>query len=147
MHETNGLIETAKELEIAFVAFSPLGHGWLVDNFDYASPDDFAPDDFRRSVPKFQGDSFYKNKAIVDEIKKLAQKKGCTTTQLALAWVVSQGLIPIAGTTKAIRLEENWGCRGVQLDEDDVREMRRIIEEAKPEGERFSAMYQSMVGH
>lgn len=147
MHETNGLIETAKELDVAFVAFSPLGHGWLVDNFDYASPEDFAPDDFRRTVPKFQGENFYKNKAIVEEIKKLAKKKGCTTTQLALAWVISQGLIPIAGTTKASRLEENWGCREVILDKEEVAEMRQIIERAKPEGERFSAVFQSMVGH
>lgn len=118
-----------------------------MDDFDYKSPDDFAPDDFRRSVPKFQGESFYKNKAIVEEIKKLAKKKGCTTTQLALAWVASQGLIPIVGTTKANRLEENWGARDVELDEDELKEMRRIVEEAKPEGERFSEIHQSMVGH
>lgn len=147
LHETSGLIATAKELEIAFVAFSPLGHGWLVDDFDYASPDDFAPDDFQRTVPKFQGENFYKNKAIVEEIKKLAHRKGCTITQLALAWVISQGLIPIVGTTKASRLGENWGCRDVELSEDELVEMRRIVEEAKPEGTRFSAVYESMVGH
>lgn len=118
-----------------------------MDNFDYASPDDFAADDFRRTVPKFQGENFYKNKAIVEEIKKLAQKKGCTITQLALAWVISQGLIPIAGTTKSSRLEENWGCRDVKLEEDEIAEMRRIIEKAKPEGTRFSEIHESMVGH
>ena len=134
-------------MDIAFIAFSPLGHGWLVDDFDYATPDDFAPDDFRRTVPKFQGENFYKNKAIVEEIKKLAKKKGCKTTQLALAWVASQGMIPIAGTTKPGRLEENWGCRGVDLTEEEKAEMRQIIEAAKPEGERFSAIHQSMVGH
>ena len=147
LHETDGLIDTAKELDIAFVAFSPLGHGWLVDDFDYASPDDFAPDDFRRTVPKFQGENFYKNKAIVEEIKKLARRKGCKTTQLALAWVASQGMIPIAGTTKPTRLEENWGCRDIELTDEEKAEMRQIIEEAKPEGERFSAIHQSMVGH
>lgn len=147
LHETSGLITTAKELNIDFVAFSPLGHGWLVDNFDYNSPEDFAADDFRRTVPKFQGENFYKNKAIVDEIKSLAQKKGCTITQLALAWVISQGLIPIVGTTKASRLDENWGSRDVKMSEDEVVEMRRIVEEAKPEGTRFSAVYESMVGH
>ncbi|EPE26836.1 NAD(P)-linked oxidoreductase [Glarea lozoyensis ATCC 20868] len=87
LHERSGLIETSKELGIAFVAFSPLGHGWLVDDFAYKSPDDFALDDFRRSVPKFQGENFYKNKAIVDEIKKLATRKSCTVAQIALAWV------------------------------------------------------------
>ena len=147
IHEQDGLISTAHELNVAFVAFSPLGHGWLVDNFDYSSPDDFAPDDFRRTVPKFQGENFYKNKAIVEEIKKLAKKKGCTISQLALAWVASQGLIPIAGTTKPGRLEENWGSRNVTFSEEEIKEMRRIIEEAKPEGERFSEMHQSMVGH
>ena len=118
-----------------------------MDDFDYASPDDFAPDDFRRTVPKFQGENFYKNKAIVEEIKKLARRKGCKTTQLALAWVASQGMIPIAGTTKPTRLEENWGCRDIELTDEEKAEMRQIIEEAKPEGERFSAIHQSMVGH
>ncbi|KAL5326529.1 hypothetical protein ACEPPN_004215 [Leptodophora sp. 'Broadleaf-Isolate-01'] len=146
-HETNGLIATAKELGIAFVAFSPLGHGWLVDDFQYKSPEDFAPDDFRRTVPKFQGENFYKNKAIVDEIKKLANKKGCTVAQVALAWVAAQGLIAIPGTTKAGRLEENWGSRSILLTDDEKAEMRKIVDDAKPTGERFSAMFQSMVGH
>ncbi|KAI8402903.1 hypothetical protein FOFC_16332 [Fusarium oxysporum] len=100
LHETDGLIDTAKELGIAYVAYSPLGHGWLVDDFPYKSPDDFAPDDFRRTVPKFQGENFYKNKAIVEEIKKLAVRKGCTLTQIALAWVASQGMIAIPGRRK-----------------------------------------------
>lgn len=147
LHETDELIATAKELDIAFVAFSPLGHGWLVDDFNYSSPDDFAADDFRRTVPKFQGENFYKNKAIVEEIKALAQKKGCTTTQLALAWVANQGMIPIVGTTRAGRLEENWGCRDVEFSDEEGKEMRRIIEEAKPEGKRFNEVHQSMVGH
>ncbi|OAA35486.1 aldo/keto reductase [Beauveria brongniartii RCEF 3172] len=147
VHETNDLIKTAKELGVAFVAFSPLGHGWLVDNFDYKSPDDFAPTDFRRSVPKFQGENFYKNKAIVDEIKKLATRKRCTVAQIALAWVAAQGLIAIPGTTKPSRLEENWKSRNVVLSEEDLREMRIIVDRAKPVGERFSAVFQSMVGH
>ncbi|KAI0424421.1 aldo/keto reductase [Xylaria sp. FL1042] len=147
VHETNGLIETAKELGIAFVAFSPLGHGWLVDDFQYQSPNDFAPDDFRRTVPKFQGENFYKNRAIVHEIKKLATRKGCTVAQIALAWVASQGLIAIPGTTKPGRLEENWASRNVDLTEDEKREMRRIVDAAKPVGDRFNALFGSMVGH
>ncbi|CAJ0546556.1 Ff.00g011830.m01.CDS01 [Fusarium sp. VM40] len=147
LHETNGLIETAKELGVAFVAFSPLGHGWLVDDFQFKSPDDFAPDDFRRTVPKFQGDNFYKNKAIVDEIKQLATAKGCTVAQIALAWVAAQGLLAIPGTTKASRLEENWGSRDVVLTEEELDTMRKIVDDAKPVGERFSAIFQSMVGH
>ncbi|XPS75450.1 hypothetical protein M3J09_007531 [Ascochyta lentis] len=146
-HETNGLIDTAKELGVAYVAFSPLGHGWLVDNFDYNSPDDFAEDDFRRTVPKFQGENFYKNKAIVEEIKKLATQKGCTTSQIALAWVASQGMIAIPGTTKPKRLEENWASRDVELTDEEKKKMRKIIDDAKPQGARFSAMHQAAVGH
>ncbi|PVH74706.1 aldo/keto reductase [Cadophora sp. DSE1049] len=148
VHETNGLIATAKELGVAFVAFSPLGHGWLVDDFKYKSPDDFAPDDFRRTaVPKFQGENFYRNKAIVHEIQKLATKKGCTVAQIALAWVASQGLISIPGTSRADRMQENWDSRSVVLTDEEKVEMRRIVDEAKPAGERFSAVLQSMVGH
>lgn len=150
------------------MAFSPLGHGWLVDDFNFNSPDDFAPDDFRRTgtydsgaqsergltgadvmmiVPKFQGENFYHNKAIVDEIKKLAARKNCTVAQVALAWVVAQGLIPIPGTTKASRLQENWGSRDVILTEEELGEMRRIVDDAKPVGERFNAAFESMAGH
>ncbi|KAF2023252.1 putative oxidoreductase [Setomelanomma holmii] len=146
-HETNGLIDTAKELDVAFVAFGPLGHGWLVDNFDYNSPDDFAKDDFRRTVPKFQGENFYKNKAIVEEIKKLADSKGCTTSQIALAWVASQGMIAIPGTTKPKRLEENWASRNVDLTDDEKTQMRKIVDAAKPHGERYGAAHQAMIGH
>ncbi|KAJ4286539.1 hypothetical protein N0V90_013239 [Kalmusia sp. IMI 367209] len=147
LHETSGLIETAKELGVAFVAFSPLGHGWLVDDFQFKSPDEFAPNDFRRTVPKFQGENFYKNKAIVDEIKKLASRKGCSVAQIALAWVSAQGLIAIPGTTRASRLEENWASRDIELTEEELKEMRKIVDAAKPVGERFSAIFQSMVGH
>ncbi|KAL4961662.1 putative aldo-keto reductase (AKR13) [Aspergillus stella-maris] len=147
LHETSGLIETAKELGVAFVAFSPLGHGWLVDDFQFKSPDDFAPTDFRRTVPKFQGENFYKNKAIVDEIKKLATKKGCSVAQIALAWVAAQGLITIPGTTKTSRLEENWASRDLELTKEELEEMRKIVDDAKPIGDRFAPIFQSMVGH
>ncbi|KAJ5782350.1 hypothetical protein N7457_004124 [Penicillium paradoxum] len=147
LHETDGLIETAKELGVAYVAYSPLGHGWLVDNFDYKSPDDFAPDDFRRKVPKFQGENFYKNQAIVEQIKKIASRKGCKISQVALAWVASQGLIAIPGTTKATRLEENWASRDISLTEEEKQEMRKIIDAAKPHGNRYSPAQQALVGH
>ncbi len=98
-------------------------------------------------MPKFQGENFYKNKAIVDQIKKMATKKGCTVAQIALAWVASQGMITIPGTTRAGRVEENWGSRSVVLTDEEKSEMRRIIDEAKPIGDRYSDMHQSMVGH
>ncbi|ODM23165.1 hypothetical protein SI65_00754 [Aspergillus cristatus] len=147
LHETDDLINSCKELGVAYVAYSPLGHGWLVDKFDYQSPDDFAPDDFRRNSPKFQGENFYKNKAIVEEIKKLASQKGTTVSQIALAWVASQGMIAIPGTTKASRLEENWASRDVELTEEDKQEMRKIIDAAKPHGNRYAPAQQAMVGH
>lgn len=175
LHETDGLIDTAKELGVAYVAYGPLGHGWLVDDFAYNSPNDFALNDGRRSsespsplpnapcvslqgtnvlisasptpVPKFQGENFYKNRAIVRELQKLAAKKGCATTQVALAWVAAQGFIAIPGTTKAHRLEENWASRDVELTEDEMAEMRRIVEEAKPQGARYSEALQKMAGH
>lgn len=99
------------------------------------------------TVPKFQGENFYKNKAIVDEIKKLATRKGCAVSQIALAWVAAQGLITIPGTTKTTRLEENWASRDIELSEDELKHMRHIVDAAKPTGERFSAIFQSMVGH
>jgi aryl-alcohol dehydrogenase-like predicted oxidoreductase len=165
VHKTDGLIDTAKELGVAYVAFSPLGHGWLVDEFDYNSPNDFAKDDFRRtgepilllpqtahlrtiaSVPKFQGENFYKNKAIVEEIKKLAARKGCTTSQIALAWVASQGMIAIPGTTKPKHLEENWASRDVDLMDEEKSKMRKMVDAAKPQGDRYSPAHQAMIGH
>ncbi|KAJ6071442.1 hypothetical protein N7499_009456 [Penicillium canescens] len=147
VHERDGLIDTAKELGIAYVAYSPLGHGWLVDDFKFKTPDDFAPDDFRRNSPKFQGDNFYKNRAIVEEIKKLAAKKGCNISQIALAWVAAQGMIPIPGTTKATRLENNWASRDVEFSEEEKKEMRKIIDAAKPHGNRYGPVHQAMVGH
>lgn len=98
-------------------------------------------------MPKFQGENFYKNKAIVDEIRKLAARKSCTVAQVALAWVAAQGLIAIPGTTRPGRLEENWGSRGVVLTDEEKAEMRRIVNDAKPAGERFAPIFQSMVGH
>ena len=100
-----------------------------------------------RSVPKFQSESFYKNKRIVDEIKKLATKKQCSVAQIALAWVAAQGMISIPGTTRASRLEENWASREIELTKEEMKEMRRIVEDAKPEGLRFSGPYAAAVGH
>ncbi|KAF6812112.1 putative aldo/keto reductase [Colletotrichum musicola] len=147
VHETDGLIEAARELGVAYVAYSPLGHGWLVDDFPFKTPDDFAPSDFRRTSPKFQGENFYKNKAIVDEIKKLADKRGCTLPQIALSWVAAQSMISIPGTTKAKRLEENWASRDIELTEEEKAEMRRIIDNAKPHGNRYGEANQALVGH
>ncbi|KAF7919351.1 uncharacterized protein EAE97_011683 [Botrytis byssoidea] len=147
IHETDELTEAAKELGIAYVAYSPLGHGWLVDDFPFKTPDDFPKGDFRRSSPKFQGENFYKNKAIVEGIKKLATRRGCTITQIALAWVAAQGMIAIPGTTKPERLEGNFASRNIDLTKEELQEMRKIVDAAKPQGNRYSAAAQAMVGH
>ncbi len=99
------------------------------------------------TVPKFQGENFYKNKAIAEEIKKLAARKGCTLPQIALAWVAAQGMIAIPGTTKAKRLDENWASRDVELTDAEKEEMRKIIDAAKPHGNRYAPAQQAMVGH
>jgi diketogulonate reductase-like aldo/keto reductase len=83
----------------------------------------------------------------VDEIKKLAARKGCTTSQIALAWVASQGMIAIPGTTKPKRLEENWVSRDVELTDEEKHQMREIIDAAKPHGDRYSPAHQAMIGH
>jgi aryl-alcohol dehydrogenase-like predicted oxidoreductase len=80
-------------------------------------------------------------------MRKLAAKKGCTTTQVALAWVAAQGFIAIPGTTKAHRLEENWASRDVELTEAEMAEVRRIVEEAKPRGDRYGESLQKLSGH
>jgi aryl-alcohol dehydrogenase-like predicted oxidoreductase len=167
VHETNGLIEACRDLGIAFVAYSPLGHGWLVDDFPYKSPDDFAADDLRRTckflfhrfsmlfnvlasllaAPKFLGENFYKNKAIVEEIKKLANKKGCGIKQIALAWVAAQGFIAVPGTTKPHRLEENFASREITLNKEELAEMREILESAKTHGDRYNEAGKKMAGN
>lgn len=147
LHEGDGLIDAARELGVAYVAYSPLGHGWLVDSFPYNSPDDFAADDFRRTSPKFQEPNFTANKAIVLAVQRLALQKGCTTAQVALAWVAQQGFIAIPGTTKEARLVENWGSRDVELSETEVAELRRLVEGTKVAGERYGEAHRGMVGH
>ncbi|KLP13160.1 aldo/keto reductase [Fusarium fujikuroi] len=85
IHETDGLIDNARELDIEFIAYGPLGHGWLVENFPYQTPEDFAPEDYRRQIPKWQGENFYANKRIADGFRELAKRKKCTLPQVALA--------------------------------------------------------------
>jgi aryl-alcohol dehydrogenase-like predicted oxidoreductase len=133
-HEENGLIDTAKELGVTIVAFSPIGKGMLTGQ--YRKPSDFPENDFRRTVPRFSEENFPKNLRIADEFQKLAAKKGCPASQLALAWVIRQGAIPIPGTKSASRLEENWGARNVELTDEEEHELRKLINDAKPVGDR-----------
>jgi aryl-alcohol dehydrogenase-like predicted oxidoreductase len=120
------LLDTCRELGIAFVAYSPLGRGFLTGR--YRSLDDFAPDDWRRNNPRFQGENFKKNLDLVAKVEQLAKEKGCTPAQLALAWLLSRGdnVIPIPGSTRRERVEENAGAAGIVLSTDDVRALDAI---------------------
>src|SRR4029453_16734222 len=108
-------LPTPGKLGIALVAYSPLGRGFLAGRF--RTIDDMAPDDWRRGNPRFQGENFAKNVAVVARVRQLAAEKGCTAAQLALAWVLARdpNAIPIPGTSSIERLEENLGALNVRL--------------------------------
>jgi aryl-alcohol dehydrogenase-like predicted oxidoreductase len=129
------ILPTCRELGIAFVAYSPLGRGFLTGRFK--SPEDLAPDDWRRNNPRFQGANFQKNLDLVTQVASLARAKGCTPAQLALAWLLSRGkdIIPIPGSTRAERVEENAAAVRVSLTADDVRSLDAIAPTVA--GERY----------
>ncbi|KAF2100392.1 putative aldo-keto reductase [Rhizodiscina lignyota] len=138
------LLRTARELGVAVVAYSPVGRGMLTGTI--TSPDQFEPGDFRARIPRFSKENFHKNIELVDNMKKIAQKKGCTPAQLALAWVLAQGkdVIPIPGTTKFERFEENMGALKVKLTPEEVKEIRDMAKACEPEGDRYPDF---MMGH
>jgi aryl-alcohol dehydrogenase-like predicted oxidoreductase len=115
-----GPLETCRQLGIAFVAYSPLGRGFLTGRFK--SLDDLAPDDWRRNNPRFQGENFQKNLDLVARVEAIAKKKGCTPAQLAIAWLLSRGndIIPIPGSTRPERVEENAAATTISLSPDDI---------------------------
>ena len=131
-HERDELIDVARENGVTIVAYSPLGKGVLTGKFKDASQ--FA-NDIRSQAPRF-AENFKDNLKIVEEFERLASKKGCTPGQLSIAWVAAQGAVPIPGTKNAGRLEENWGATNVSLSEDELKEIRKAIEEAEPKGNR-----------
>jgi aryl-alcohol dehydrogenase-like predicted oxidoreductase len=115
-----GVLDTCRQLEIAFVAYSPLGRGFLTGRFK--SPDDLAPDDWRRNNPRFQGENFQRNLDLVGRVEAIAKKKGCTPAQLAIAWLLSQGsdIVPIPGSTRPERVEENAAAATIALTPDEI---------------------------
>ena len=130
------LLATCRELGIAFVAYSPLGRGFLTGRFK--SVDDLAPDDWRRTNPRFQGDNFRKNLELVEKVEELARAKGCTPAQLALAWLLSRGpdVIPIPGSTRPERIEENAAAVNVTLTPQETRSLDTIAPTVA--GERYT---------
>ncbi len=141
--EEAGITDTLRELGIGFVAYSPLGRGFL--SGDIQSPDDFPADDFRKSIPKFQGEQFYKNIELVNEIKKLAEQKAITTIQLALAWVISKGFLPIPGTKRRKYLEQNIEATTISLTSEELKQLEAIMPLGTITGDRYDAMGMSMV--
>jgi aryl-alcohol dehydrogenase-like predicted oxidoreductase len=133
----DGVIGTLKELGIGLVAYSPLGRGFLTGAI--RSIDDLAADDFRRDNPRFQGENFQKNLDLVAVVQRLAAEKGVTPAQLALAWVLAQsdGIVPIPGTRKVSRLEENVGALDVTLSPAELAEITAALPE--PAGTRYPA--------
>jgi aryl-alcohol dehydrogenase-like predicted oxidoreductase len=131
----DGILDACRELGVGFVAYSPLGRGFLTGAI--RSIDDLSPDDWRRTNPRFQGDNFQRNIDLVDEVNRLAAEKDITPAQLALAWVLALGedIVPIPGTRRRTRLEENVGALDVELTEDDLRR----IDDAMPRvsGDRY----------
>ncbi|CAK9783192.1 Aldo/keto reductase [Cutaneotrichosporon oleaginosum] len=143
-HEQSGLISTARELGVTIIAYSPLGKGVLTGAV--RSPADFKEGDVRASIPRFDKEHLPANLKLVDAFVRLAEKKGCTPAQLALAWVIAQGAIPIPGTKTGARVEENFGARDVELTREEEREIRDLVEDAKPAGARYSDFHMSLVG-
>ncbi|MCJ1388877.1 hypothetical protein MMC18_001728 [Xylographa bjoerkii] len=124
--EQINLLSTCRELGVAVMAYSPLGRGFLIGR--YRSPDDFEEGDDRRYFPRFSEENFSKNLVLVDRLTALAKKKGCSSGQLTLAWLMAQGedIFAIPGTTKFKYLEENIGSCDVQLTKDEIAEVREI---------------------
>jgi aryl-alcohol dehydrogenase-like predicted oxidoreductase len=135
------ILPVCRELGIGFVAYSPLGRGFLTGRFH--SPDDFPADDFRKHSPRFQGENFQRNLTLVNHIRELAAKKRCEPSQLALAWVLAQGddIVPIPGTKRRKYLEENVAATQVRLTTDDLKR----IEEIAPVGVAAGFRYQEHV--
>ena len=133
------VLPTLRELGIGFVAYSPLGRGFLTGQLK--SPDDFAADDYRRNSPRFQGENFTKNLELVERITAIAERKGISPGQLALAWVLAQGedIVPIPGTKRRKYLEENIAAGTVAISETELAEIAAALPRGAAAGERYPA--------
>jgi aryl-alcohol dehydrogenase-like predicted oxidoreductase len=138
--EENGVLATVRELGIGFVAYSPIGRGFL--SGEIRSIDDLAPDDFRRHNPRFQGENFTRNLELVDKVREIAAEKGATATQLALAWVLAQGedVVPIPGTKRVKYLEENTAAAQVELTPQDLARIDEVAPVGVTAGDRYPDM-------
>jgi aryl-alcohol dehydrogenase-like predicted oxidoreductase len=133
------ILPTVRELGIGFVAYSPLGRGFLTGRFQRF--EDLPPDDNRRNHPRFQGENFNRNLRLVERVRQIAGKKGCTPSQLALAWLLARGpdIVPIPGTKKRKYLEENVGALQVTLTAEELRRIDEVAPKGVAAGERYPA--------
>ncbi len=140
------VLATCRELGIGFVAYSPLGRGFLTGEIKRF--EDLAPDDFRRMSPRFQGENFGKNLELVHKVDALAKAKGCTTAQLALAWVLAQGedVVPIPGTKRRKYLEDNVGSLNVTLTALDLQKLEEVAPKGAAAGLRYPEMAMRTIG-
>jgi aryl-alcohol dehydrogenase-like predicted oxidoreductase len=139
------VLATCRELGIGFVAYSPLGRGFLTGQFK--SPDDFPADDYRRFSPRFQGENFQKNLDLVRKVEELAGEKRCTPAQLALAWVLTQGndIVPIPGTKRRKYLEDNVGALSVKLTSGDLQRIEGVFPRDAAAGQRYPEHMMSLI--
>jgi aryl-alcohol dehydrogenase-like predicted oxidoreductase len=143
--EDNGILATCRELGIGFVAYSPLGRGFLTGQF--RTFEDLAPDDYRRNSPRFQGENFKKNLNLVREVQKLAIEKGCKPSQLALTWVIAQGedIVPIPGTKRRKYLEENAAAAELELSQEDLARLDEAFPKDAAAGQRYPEHVMALV--
>jgi aryl-alcohol dehydrogenase-like predicted oxidoreductase len=140
-----GILAACRELGIGFVAYSPLGRGFLTGQFKKF--EDFPEDDYRRHSPRFQGENFQKNLDLVRRVEEMAREKGCTASQLALAWVLAQGsdVVPIPGTKRRKYLEENVGANAVELTKEDLRRIDEVFPADAAAGGRYPEYMMALV--
>jgi aryl-alcohol dehydrogenase-like predicted oxidoreductase len=133
------ILPAVRELGVGFVAYSPLGRGFLTGRFK--TIDDLPADDYRRGAPRFQGENFRKNLELVKKVEEMAGAKGCTSSQLALAWVLARGndVVPIPGTKRVKYLEENLGALAVPLTAEDLAQIDAVLPAGAASGERYPA--------
>jgi len=130
------IFPTVKELGITLVAYSPLSRGFI--SGELRTFEDFGPNDFRRRLPRFQGDNFQKNVAIVNKLQDIAKEKNCTVAQLALAWTITNGALPIPGTKRIKYLEENVAAINVELTKEDLAQIEAVSPESAVHGTRYN---------
>jgi aryl-alcohol dehydrogenase-like predicted oxidoreductase len=143
--ERNGVLSTVRELGIGFVSYSPIGRGFL--SGELKNPDKLTPTDFRRLDPRFQGDNLWANLRLVDRIAEIAVSKGVTPSQLAIAWAMSVGTVPIPGTCRVKHLDENVAAAENTLDTYDWRALDDAAPLGAAAGERYSARMMETLGH